>query len=132
MSRRLQQEWDESRRLVGEEGELGVAEEGAGEGRGAIRPWERSYDVIDKKLRDFEEFVQDCTADLLARPSNTLQVRGEVPGPGCIPPLPACPPSCQKTLREAITRGTVAAGGGQPACAASPSRGSGGTGRTRE
>ena len=49
---------------------------GGGSWRMQFRPRDRNYDIIDKKLVDFEEFVRLSCADLLARPSNTLQVKG--------------------------------------------------------
>ena len=41
-----------------------------------LRPRDRNYDVLEKRLIEFEEFIRNSCADLLARPSNTLQVLG--------------------------------------------------------
>jgi hypothetical protein len=39
----------------------------------------KNYEIISKKLSDFEEFVVESSADLLARPSNTLQTAANLP-----------------------------------------------------
>ena len=45
----------------------------------SLRPRDIDYEMVWKKLSEFESFVQMSSADLLARPSNTLQAAANLP-----------------------------------------------------
>lgn len=67
-------EVDDAMSVVGGGGDDGHGRTAASSHHKALRPRDRNYDVLEKRLIEFEEFIRNSCADLLARPSNTLQV----------------------------------------------------------